>query len=150
MLQVGDIFLWKNYPYPRYEQNIIKDRWFLCLGTYKEDIFSGEVMMLIPTATTQLQHFDRGGDREKHCFVRFFENENFGFAQECVIDFDEDFYMSKKQVEPYFNELVIKGTIKNNPTKQQQIYNVVKSSSLIDRILKIQIRDNLRTIGAPI
>lgn len=116
-MEIGD-FLWRNYPFA--VTGKIKDRWFLYLGKYKEDPFS-ECCILIPTATTQLHHFERGGSRAGHSYVMIKASDGFGFEADCVIDFDEVFYdTTEREFSLYKDDIVRKGNINKEPMEEAQ------------------------------
>ncbi len=143
-MEVGDVFLWRNYPFA--VTGKIKDRWFLYLGRYSEDPFS-EVYLLIPTATTQLNHFEQGGSRADHSYVMIKASDGFGFERDCVIDFDEIFYdITEHEFRSYEDDIVPKGNIDKEPVLRK-IYEAVQAARYIDRCIKLQVRDNLRSIG---
>jgi len=143
-MDFGDVFLWRNYPFA--VKGKIKDRWFLYLGTYKADPFS-EVIMLIPTATTQLHHFEAGGSRYDHSVVIMNASEGYGFEADCVLDFDEVFYdTSKTDFDRYACDMTIKGKVNSNK-KMKEIYEAIAKARDVDNIIKICIRDNFKNAG---
>ena len=145
-MTVGDVFLWRDYPYRA--SGRIKDRWFIYLGTYRADPFS-EVFLLIPTTTTQLHHFEPGGSRESHHFVRFQPSDGFGFEAECVADFDEVFYdtpQAKFDVYVQKGDITVKGRIASLSVFRQ-ISDAIQKSREIDRCIKRSVLENLRRAG---
>lgn len=145
-MNVGDVFLWRDYPSPIAGRR--KDRWFIYLGTYREDPFS-EVFVLIPTTTTQLHHYEPDGDRETHQFVRFLPSEDFGFEAECIADFDTDFYHWKQTRFNAFIEngdITVKGRI-NSLSVLKQINIAIQRSRDTDRYIKRTVEKNLRDAG---
>lgn len=143
-MDLGDVFLWRNYPFA--VTGKIKDRWFLYLGTYKEDPFS-DVVMLIPTATTQLHHFEAGGSRHGHSVVMISASEGYGFEADCVLDFDEVFYDTpKSDFDRYAGDMTIKGKISSNK-KMKEIYEAIIRARDVDKIIKISIRNNFKDAG---
>lgn len=145
-MTVGDVFLWRGYPYSATGK--IKDRWFIYLGTYSEDPFS-EAFLLIPTTTTQLHYYEPGGSRCSHQFVRFRPSDGFGFEAECVADFDDVFYDTPQTQFNSFVErgdITVKGRI-NRCSVLKQINNAIKKSRDIDRYIKHSVEKNLRLAG---
>lgn len=145
-MKIGEVFLWRNYPYAVVGK--IKDRWFLYLGKYREDPFS-EIYLLIPTATTQLHHFEPGGNRAGHSHVMIRADDGFGFEADCVIDFEEVFYDTREHefVRYYENgDIIRKGKIDKEQVLRE-IYKAIQSARDIDRCIKLCVRDNLRAIG---
>lgn len=145
-MEIGDVFVWRNYPFAVTGKT--KDRWFLYLGKYREDPFA-EFYILIPTATTQLHHFEPGGSRAGHSHIVVFVSDGFGFEADCVIDFDEVFYdTTEREFTLYFDkgEILLKGKIDKEPMLRK-IYEAVLAARDIDRCIKRQVRDNLRSIG---
>jgi len=149
-MNVGDVFVWHNYPYRKAGK--IKDRWFIYLGTFKADPFSrslSEVFVMIPTTTTQLHHYEPEGDRYSHSIVRFTPSQGFGFEAECVADFDAVFYditlatFNKFRQE---DDIEVRGRIDHEPT-MKKINNAVQQARFIDRRIKRSITENLRTAG---
>ena len=148
-METGDVFLWRNYPYA--VTGKIKDRWFLYLGKYRVDPFS-EIYLLIPTATTQLHHFEPGGRRASHSYIMIKASDGFGFEADCVIDFDEVFYDTTERDFAQFcsrGDIIPKGRIDNQQTLLK-IYKAVEAARDVDRCIKLCVRYNLKEIGVNI
>jgi len=60
-MQIGQLFLWNNFPYPK--DNSQKTRLFIFLG--KSNIFLPPIVAYIITFTSQTQHYNPSSDREK-------------------------------------------------------------------------------------
>lgn len=148
-MEIGTVFVWRNYPFAVTGKT--KDRWFLYLGTYNEDPFS-EIFLLIPTATTQLHHFERGGRRCGHSFIYIRAGAGYGFEADCVIDFDEVFYDVPARVFAQYDanrDIIPKGKIADSPMLKR-IYDAIQSARDVDRSIKRCVRDNLRSIGVSV
>jgi hypothetical protein len=142
-LKVGDVVRWNNFPDPRYSHPLGKARWFICLG--KSSSIVPPVMVYIHTTTTQIQHYQSGGHREKHPHLLFNAGE-FGFEETCVVDFSEDSY-SYPELDINKNSLniEIKGTLDNKMLVV--IYNMVNGSLNIPIITKRIMYESLNLIG---
>lgn len=87
-MRFADVVLWKDFPFPHDE--IIKRRWFACLGEFKEsaDPFDTmyPILVILCTTTTQLDYYADFEKRNSHPFVRFSPDEKNGFEAECILD----------------------------------------------------------------
>lgn len=88
-MDVGTVFRWKDFPYPRYGDEI-KPRWFIYLG--KTGPFSNPVYAYLPTTTTQLHRFEPGGQCCTHSHKKFSAGTTC-FDEDCIIDFDSRPYV---------------------------------------------------------
>ena len=86
-MQIGRLFLWNNFPYPK--DNSQKTRLFIFLG--KSNIFLPPIVAYIITFTSQTQHYNPSSDREKNTIVKFKEGE-FSLDKDSVADLDNDFF----------------------------------------------------------
>lgn len=149
-MNVGDVFLWKKYPYNK--EGISKPRWFVYLGEYRETEDPLDeitpVMIIAPTTTSQLHYYVPGEPREKHPYVRFTPQEGFGFASECILDLHvSDIVIEKiifRNCERAGN-IVLKGILDDQ--KLREIYKKIYSSSGYSPKLKRQIRQNFNHAG---
>lgn len=148
-MDIGTVFIWRNYPFA--VAGKIKDRWFLYLGTHKEDPFS-EIFLLIPTATTQLHHFELGGRRAGHSFVYIRAKDGYGFEADCAIDFDEVFYDISERVFTQYDskgDIVVKGKIADAPMLKR-ICNAIQRARDVDQCIKRSVKNNLKSIGVDV
>jgi len=86
-----DAFLhigWNVFPDQR--AGGIKPRWFIYLG--QSSIIIPPIFLYFCTTTTQLQHFNSGGDRSHHTIKRFDVRQFHMFEENCILDYDEDIY----------------------------------------------------------
>ena len=86
MLEVGDVFVWPEFPDGRDQASDIKPRWFVCLG--RTGVMHTPVSIFLSTTTTQLHHYAKGGSRQHRIFLRIRAGQ-FGFTDDCVIDFSD-------------------------------------------------------------
>lgn len=146
-MEIGDVFRWNSYPFAI--DGGAKPRWFLYLGTYREDPFS-QIMLIIPTSTTQIHHFERGGKRSSHSHIFISAGDGFGFDRDCVLDFEEVFYDTPlEELKARERDIEMMGAIKS-VSALQKIYSAICAARDVDRFIKIQVRDNLRSIGVPV
>ncbi|MBU0767548.1 MAG: hypothetical protein ABIJ25_05525 [Pseudomonadota bacterium] len=87
-LTVGDVIRWDRFPYPRTGE--IKPRWFIYLG--RTTVFSTPVFAYLCTTTTNIEEFETGGARCNHASRRFEARLFPAFAQDCILDFDEEIH----------------------------------------------------------
>lgn len=87
-MRFADVVLWKDFPFQR--DGIVKRRWFVCLGEFKEcaDPFDTmyPILMILGTTTTQLDYYADFEKRNNHPIVRFSPDETNGFEAECILD----------------------------------------------------------------
>ncbi len=92
-LEVGTVFRWDHFPLPRYGGET-KPRWFIYLG--ETGPFSQIAIIYLATTTTQKDHFEVGGDRYRHDFLRFERKQYPVFEEDCILDFDDAPYSIEK------------------------------------------------------
>lgn len=116
-------------------------RWLLYLG--KSSSFDCNVVVYVFSSTTQLRHFESGGDKENSPH-RKYKKGQYGFTDDCAICFDDIIdYMSEKELEAY--ELVFMDKFDNDELKK--IYGCVLKSNKVKHIEKVDIHTNLSNIG---
>lgn len=80
-MRIGTVFKWLDYPFQ--EDQKVKDRWFIYLGT--SSILENPLCVYISTATTQTYHYQNQGKRSHHKCLPFKKGQ-FGFEQDCLVD----------------------------------------------------------------
>lgn len=140
-MQSGDVFLWSNFPFPRYD-NVIKPRWFVYIGD--TGILKTPPVAFLLTATTNTASIDPGGIKHGHAVCQYHPH-NSPFAQECILDVDEG---------PYPVELSkIQGNIdiehKGALTEQQmrELYNKMFRSRYFNKAVMRDIHRSFNNVG---
>ena len=139
-MEVGDVFVWKNFPYPKHGN--IKDRWFVFLGHTRFP--DTPIFAFISTVTTQIQHYEKSGDRATHLFKKF-KKGDFGFPEDCILDLDtiyDNIKLDKLTASP---DTEIKGKI-DTPTLKE-IYSLLVLSQKISRKVKCYIYESFNYAG---
>lgn len=148
-VKVGDVFIWKDYPYQADQQ--VKRRWFVCLGEVKEDPLETDsrlVQIIAPTTTTQTGHYLSDGHREGHPVVLFSRASGYGFTTDCLLDLGmEPAVWQRAEVESKHREgkILVKGTLPDKVLRD--IYFKVCASRSYAPKLKRQIKANLNAAG---
>ena len=141
MINVGDIFVWRNFPFPYDRRSPIKNRWFVCLG--RAPIFEQPLLIYVCTATTKIQEYEKGNSRHGHKHLRV---TGHGFRSECVIDVDYNFYpVEERTLKSHAQDVEIKGTLPESDLRQ--LYDLIRRSSTLSRKVKLDVRDGLRRLG---
>ena len=138
------LFLWANYEHQN--DGIIKDRYFLFLGGTNDMISTNSHYYLV-TGTSLCGYYNRGGDREKSCHMRF-KVLTHDLPAETVFDFDLHFCLHYKNT--------IKESL-SSMTKIAQftheelatIYNKLILSDKITHDAKCNIQSGLSQLGIP-
>lgn len=141
-LKVGDVIRWNDFPYQRAGE--IKPRWFIYLG--RSSIISTPTYLCFCTTTTQLQHFNSGGDRSHHAIKRFDVRQFPMFEENCILDYDEDIYdlpedkfiMCKANID-------IKGSLDSDTMRN--IYKQFLKSDVCSKIIMIDIHNSFNQDG---
>jgi hypothetical protein len=132
-LNVGDVILWHDFPYPK--SGDIKDRWFIYLG--RTPIFSMPVFAFLCTTTTQAQHFAPGGDRSSHSYKRFDVCSFPQFEQDCILDYDEELHsVTEETVDRCQAQIEHRGQLDKNTMR-----NIYKQYSRPGVVSPIILRD---------
>lgn len=141
-MKPGDVFLWKDFPYPN-KGGDIKPRWFIYLGN--AGIFETPIFAYICTTTTQIDDFQKGGKREKHRHF-LFRKGDYPFEEQCILDYDELPYINiKKEEIEGTSAIEVRGTL--DARTMRVIYEGIYSSRLYSPRVKRDIRDSLNMIG---
>lgn len=134
----GTVFVWKNYPYPRYGAEI-KNRWFIYLG--ETGPFSQIAYVYISSTTTQVSKYDSYQSREKHSKFKFDVNNFPLFDEECVIDFFEKPYEIKREwFEKEKDNIEEKGKLRQDTMKM--IYGSFQRAGVCSKIMLQDIRES--------
>ncbi|MFZ4439546.1 MAG: hypothetical protein ACOYOS_14045 [Syntrophales bacterium] len=136
-LTIGDVIFWKDFPYPR--DGFIKPRWFIYLG--RTGAFHTPAFLYLCTTTTQLHHFELGGNRSNHALKRFDVRQFPLFEKDCVLDFDEDLHMIAETDLKRCGALIeIKGRLDKNTMKN--IFNQFSRPGVVSRVILRDIFDS--------
>lgn len=142
-LEAGTVFRWNKFPYPRYDKEEIKPRWFIYLGD--SGIFSQILIAYICTTTTQTQHFEINGHRVSHYSIKFESTPKTPFEEDCILDCDEPpFSIEKKKLENHL-DIEIKGKLKEQ--KLREIYNGIYRSYAYSPVIINNIHESFNKIG---
>ena len=116
-------------------------RWLLYLG--KSSSFDCRIVVYSYSPTTQLWHFENGGDKEKSPHIKYNKGQ-YGFTEDCVICFDDIIdYLTEQELETY-EPLYINSFDENELRK---IYECILKSDKIKFIDKLDIHTNLSNIN---
>ena len=140
-MDTGTVFKWINYPKQR--DGIIKDRWFVYLGT--SSILSEPLNVFIFTTTSKTNLYEPWDKRENKKNTINFKAGEFGFDVDCILDV---FYFQNNwtlgEFEKYKDNFDIKGKISDE--KLKIIYEKILKENSIQKIIKTDIRRNLNDI----
>jgi hypothetical protein len=114
------------------------------------------VLALMVSATTQIQHYEKGAQRSKNTFTRFDKAPKSPFDQDSIIDLSFDFHDEIEKV--LFGKVIsakeieFKGQL--NEEQCKQVYNKILICNTISLRTKIKIydafqRDNIKNIKRP-
>ena len=144
MFKVGDVFIWKNFPYIRDTSSSIKNRYFIYVG--KTKVFVTPLCLYITTSTTQTKHYEKGGERYNHNVCRFLKGEA-GFEEESIIDVDFNFYsdITHEQIKNCMSDIEIIGKVPVE--KLRHLYNLIIKSDKIAKIVKMDIFNSFQLDG---
>lgn len=141
-MKIGTVFKWKNYP--EQKDGVIKDRWFVYLGT--SSTLSPPLNVFIFTTTSQINLYEPWNIRKNNKNIINFKAGECGFDVDCILDvffFQNNWTLG--EFEKYKNDFDIKGKISNDRLKN--IYGKVLNEESIQTIIKTDIRRNLNEIG---
>src|SRR5690606_5144995 len=139
-LKVGTIFKWKNFPNPKSGEP--KTRWFIYLG--KTSALFPPEKYIISTTTTQISHFEIGGLREKHDYIKY-DQQSSPFNKECILDLDEIPYSDLLSILINNDDIEVMGELNTN--KKLHLYNRILKSEKFSKILKKDIHTSLNNDG---
>jgi len=142
-MKIGDVFCWDDYP--KQKDGILKARWFIYLGL--SGILSNPQNVFLLSATGQTDLYKKGCRRQNHKKITRFANGDCGFEMDTIVDlnfFENNWTLD--EFNNYISNMTIKGSIPNNQLKK--IYDLIlKSKYYIERIIIIDIRRNLNSVG---
>lgn len=142
-MDIGSVFRWDDYP--KQKDGEVKARWFIYLGL--SSILSNPQNVFLLPSTTQTKLYKKGGRRQNHKNIKRFKKGSCGFEDETIVDmnfFENNWIFS--EFSKYRNKIVVKGMVSNCHLKQ--LYDLIlDSDEYIERIVIIDIRRNLNSIG---
>lgn len=136
----GDVFRWKDFPYPKFGKEI-KPRWFIYLG--HTNVFQDPVIVHICTTTTNEGDFQKRGKRESHRYF-LFELGKHPFDEQCLLDFDEDPYPFPQKDLECKPDIELKGSLDVGTLRI--IYEGIYQSKHYSRTIKNDIYFSLKDI----
>lgn len=140
-IKTGDVIKWNNFKDRRHGE--IKPRWFILLGTTTQ--FQTPIFLHLSTTTTQLHYFEKGGEREKHLYVKFHPNDS-PFDEPCILDIDEGSYdFTYEYIIKNKKDIEIKEPLKHQ--KLREIYNKIIRSDHFNKKIILDIHHSLNMIG---
>lgn len=131
-LEVGDIFIWDNFPYPITGE--IKRRWFVYFGD--DGIFG--IYVYIFTTTTNFNRQDEDSI--------LFKKGEYNFEEDCILNVGLEGYnkiLTIEDIKKYINNGDINKKDKLPENKIREIYNKVLKSRKLSRKIKISIHEAL-------
>lgn len=132
-MRLGTVFRWNDFPYRN--AGGVKPRWFIFLG--RTGHFTSPVIFYISTATTQLHHYKPSGNRAGHLVYRFLKGE-FGFAEECIVDFSQDPYdIEGYTIENHKKDIEVRGVLTEDVLLR--MYRLISESRYIPKRKKLDI-----------
>ena len=141
-MKPGTVFRWREFLYPKFGGES-KARWFIYLGDTGP--FSTPILAHICTTTTSLDDFEPGGNRANHRHL-FIKRARYPFFDEdCILDYDEEPYSSKKEVLESNPEIEVKGELDQNCMKD--IYYGIWKSNYYSPKVVLDIHSSLNQIG---
>ncbi len=120
-----------------------KPVWVIFLG--KDSVFGCPILVYFCRTTSQCKDFEPGGNREGHKFKRF-DKGQFGFEEDCLIDYDEPIYsdITKEKFNSY--KLTVKGHLPNHIL--QEIWKAyIKNNRYLNKPQRISIRESFAKYG---
>jgi hypothetical protein len=140
-LDVGTVFRWKDFPGPR--GGGVKARWFIYLGD--SGYFSQVLLAYICTTTTQIQHFQLGGDRSSHDHFIFKKWPSSPFEDDCILDFDEPPHTPRESILEKNPSIEEKGKLDEQALRM--IYNRLCRSNAYSKIILRDIHESFNKAG---
>ncbi len=144
-MKPGDVFRWIEFPRPRFDE-IVKARWFVYLGTTGP--FAQFAYIHCATTTTQTEHYEPGGSRERSSIWRIRVSEITFFDQDCILDYNEQpFSIPESEIQDALRrgQIEIKGTLPED--KIRMIYKQIMRSDSYSRRILIDIHESLNRFG---
>jgi len=141
-MDIGSVFRWDYYP--KQKDGKLKARWFVYLGL--SSILSNPQNVFLLPSTTQIELYKKGNRRQNHKKIRRFKNGTCGFEDESIIDihfFENNWILD--EFNKYSLNMEVKGKISNNILTQ--LYNFILTDYYIEKIIIVDIRRNLNSIG---
>lgn len=93
------------------------------------------IMNVLCTTTTQIQHYMSGGSRVTHSKL-IFESNSSPFEQRCILDFDSNlFYKSEVEINKKIGEGIIEIKGELSAEQLKLIYGKLRKSSIIAPII---------------
>lgn len=133
-MEVGTVFIWHSFPFPRYKKNEIKDRWFIYIG--KTSILDSNKLIYLVTTTTSIKEFETGGSRDNHQNIKFIPDDS-PFEAECILDIDERPYLFSQDDFDRQTDIEIKECL--NQQYLIKIYNKISLSNAYSKVQKLDI-----------
>lgn len=141
MIETGDVFLWRNFPFNRDKNSEIKSRLFVCVG--KSDPFMKPRYLYVVTSTTRLHYYARGGLRRHHSYMKISASEECGFVKDSIVDVDCNFYtdVSEHCVSEYVSNIEI--LCKMPERKLTQLSELIQNSKEIVKKVKDDVKRSI-------
>lgn len=135
-IQFGDVFIWKNFP--EHHDGVVKDAWFLVIGKTAYGVEPPYNFLI--RSTTQTQHYENGGSREKNLkvFIEPSKPELAFFTKKCVYDCSVALFPKSQNL----NDLEAKGTLEKKGKLGNYILIDIYSKLKLNRFVsKLVLRD---------
>jgi len=141
--QVGTVFKWEHFPFPRYGDET-KSRWFIYFG--ETGPFAQIACFYLCTTTTQTDHFQPGGSRAGHTYFKFETKQIPIFEKDCILDFDDPPHSVEKiKLLSMLCDISIKGRLKEETMRM--IYNRFLQSGACSKRTLLDIHDSFNREG---
>jgi hypothetical protein len=140
----GDVLLWRSFPFTRDPTSERKDRYFVCFG-YSSRL-SVPILVYLCTTTTKIAHYERDGSRSRHTFLRLHAGD-FGLPQDCVLDFDFNFYADIQELQLATHRTDIEKVGSVPPDRLRQMWKYILIADGIALVVKRDIHFALNQIG---
>ena len=141
-LTVGDVIRWDRFPYPKSGE--IKARWFIYLG--RTSLLATPVFAYLCTTTTQTAEFAPGQARGNHACRRFEARLFPAFAQDCILDFDEELHtVTEDMLDSCLERIVVKGRL--DVETMRNIYKQFFRPGVVSRAVMRDVHDSFNRDG---
>lgn len=141
-MDIGSVFRWNGYA--KQKDGKLKARWFIYLGL--SSILSNPQNVFLLPSTTQTELYKKGNRRQNHKKIKRFKKGSCGFEDESIVDID---FFENNWVLHEFNrcssDMEVKGKVSSNIL--MQLYDLILSDYYIEKIIIVDIRRNLNSIG---
>lgn len=140
MFQLGSVFRWDNFPDVRDTPSKPKPRWFVYLG--RSGVLLVPVFLYICTTTGKISEYESGGIRASNLFIKFHTGE-YGFAKDCVLDIDMNFYedITKERITACISDIEIIDILSEEALRR--IYNkLILKTNAISLVIKKDIHQS--------